>query len=66
MFVCAYVWLCGGRYPRGKAYTRAHTHTQDRRSFLKYAAKGCSRFDLNRSAWALESEVRQIGGLIYW
>lgn len=39
---------------------------QDRRAFLQYAAKGCTRFDLNRPAWALESEVRQVGGLIYW
>lgn len=39
---------------------------QDRRAFLQYAAKGCMRFDLNRPAWALESEVRQLGGLIYW
>lgn len=40
--------------------------TQDRRAFLQYAAKGCVRFDLNRPAWALESEVKQLGGLIYW
>lgn len=39
---------------------------QDRRAFLQYAAKGCLRFDLNRPSWALESEVRQLGGLIYW
>jgi hypothetical protein len=24
------------------------------------------RFVLNKSLWALESEVKQIGGLIYW
>jgi hypothetical protein len=35
---------------------------QDRRAFLEYAAKGCGRFELNRSTWALESEVKQIGG----
>lgn len=39
---------------------------QDRRAFLQYAAKGCLRFDLNRPAWALESDVKQLGGLIYW
>jgi hypothetical protein len=39
---------------------------QDRRQFLQLASTGCSRFDLNRSAWALESEITQIGGLIYW
>jgi hypothetical protein len=39
---------------------------QDRRAFLQYAAKGCTRFDLNRPAWALESDVKQLGGLIYW
>jgi hypothetical protein len=39
---------------------------QDRRAFLQYAAKGCMRFDLNRPAWALESDVKQLGGLIYW
>jgi hypothetical protein len=24
------------------------------------------RFLLNKAAWSLESEVKQIGGLIYW
>lgn len=43
-----------------------HRHRQDRRAFLEAASKGCGRFELNRSAWALESEVKQIGGLIYW
>lgn len=47
-----------------------HTHPrldeQDRRQFLQFAATGCSRFDLNRSTWSLESEPKQIGGLIYW
>jgi hypothetical protein len=38
----------------------------DRREFLRFAATGCERFDLNRSAWSLESEPTQIGGLIYW
>jgi len=38
----------------------------DRRTFLQLAATGCDRFDLNRSAWSLESEPEQIGGLIYW
>jgi len=53
-------------------HTLKHTHTQeksallDRRTFLKLASTGCDRFDLNRSAWALESEPKQIGGLIYW
>jgi hypothetical protein len=39
---------------------------QDRLAFLEYAGKGCSRFELNKSPWALESEVKQLGGLIYW
>lgn len=38
----------------------------DRRTFLQLAATECDRFDLNRSAWSLESEPEQIGGLIYW
>lgn len=46
--------------------SHCHCPAQDRRAFLQYAAQGCSRFDLNRPAWALESEVRQLGGLIYW
>jgi hypothetical protein len=37
-----------------------------RRQFLEMAATGCERFELNRSAWALESEPQQIGGLIYF
>ena len=40
--------------------------TQDRRAFLAFASQGCDRFDLNRPPWALESDVRQLGGLIYW
>lgn len=44
----------------------AFHNPQDRRQFLQLASTGCSRFDLNRSAWALESEIKQIGGLIYW
>jgi hypothetical protein len=47
-------------------WSLAVPHLQDRRAFLQYAAKGCSRFDLNRPAWALESDVKQLGGLIYW
>ena len=32
----------------------------------RFAATGTERFDLNRPAWSLESEIVQIGGLIYW
>lgn len=38
----------------------------DRRAFLKFASKGCERFDLNKPAWSLESEVNSFVGLIYW
>lgn len=37
-----------------------------REQFLQLAATGCERFELGRSAWALESEPQQIGGLIYF
>jgi hypothetical protein len=39
---------------------------QDRRAYLDYAARGCARFELNKSAWELESPVKQIIGLVYW
>ncbi|GFR50296.1 hypothetical protein Agub_g12486 [Astrephomene gubernaculifera] len=55
-----------GKTQPGVWYPEEQGALQDRRQFLQFASTGCSRFDLNRSAWALESEVRQIGGLIYW
>ncbi|GLI71627.1 hypothetical protein VaNZ11_016899 [Volvox africanus] len=55
-----------GKTKPGVWYPEEPEALQDRRQFLKLAATGCSRFDLNRSAWALESEITQIGGLIYW
>ncbi|KAI8469515.1 MAG: saccharopine dehydrogenase-like protein [Monoraphidium minutum] len=61
----AHAVLQGGTAP-GVWYPEEREALADRRAFLEYAAKGCSRFELNRSAWALESEVKQIGGLIYW
>jgi len=38
----------------------------DRRSFLQIASTGCERFDLNKPAWGLESEISSFAGLIYW
>lgn len=61
----AHAVLSGGTQP-GVWYPEEREALADRRAFLQYASKGCSRFDLNRPAWALESEVRQLGGLIYW
>ncbi|EFJ44432.1 hypothetical protein VOLCADRAFT_95342 [Volvox carteri f. nagariensis] len=55
-----------GKTKPGVWYPEEPEALQDRRQFLQLAATGCSRFDLNRSAWALESEIKQIGGLIYW
>ncbi|GIL68555.1 hypothetical protein Vafri_21811 [Volvox africanus] len=55
-----------GKTKPGVWYPEEPEALQDRRQFLQLAATGCSRFDLNRSAWALESEITQIGGLIYW
>jgi hypothetical protein len=61
----AHAVLSGHTQP-GVWYPEEKEALSDRRAFLQYAAKGCLRFDLNRPAWALESEVRQLGGLIYW
>lgn len=36
-----------------------------RRQFLTLASTGCTRFVLNRPAWSLESELKQMG-LVYW
>jgi hypothetical protein len=33
---------------------------------IERAARGAMRLELNKPPWALESEVRQLGGLIYW
>jgi hypothetical protein len=61
----AHAVLSGHTQP-GVWYPEEKEALSDRRAFLQYAAKGCLRFDLNRPAWALESEVKQLGGLIYW
>ncbi|KAG2451617.1 hypothetical protein HYH02_003398 [Chlamydomonas schloesseri] len=55
-----------GKTQPGVWYPEEKEALQDRRQFLQFAATGCSRFELNRSAWALESEIKQIGGMIYW
>jgi len=55
-----------GQTAPGVWYPEEKEALSDRREFLKFAATGCERFDLNRSAWALESEPKQVGGLIYW
>ncbi|GFH20260.1 Sacchrp_dh_NADP domain-containing protein [Haematococcus lacustris] len=73
-------WLCSGRVARpdqawgvvprdGEKAARCMQEKEalaDRRAFIKFAATGCERLDLNRSAWSLESDPQQIGGLIYW
>jgi len=61
----AHAMLSGHTEP-GVWYPEEKSALLDRRTFLKLASTGCERFDLNRSAWALESEPKQIGGLIYW
>ncbi|WIA20028.1 hypothetical protein OEZ86_013684 [Tetradesmus obliquus] len=61
----AHAVLSGQSQP-GVWYPEEKEALADRRAFLQYAAKGCTRFDLNRPAWALESDVKQLGGLIYW
>lgn len=57
--------LSGGTKP-GVWYPEEKEALQDRVQFLRYASQGCSRFDVNKSAWALESDVQQLGGLFYW
>lgn len=47
-------------------YLQEKSALLDRRTFLKLASTGCDRFDLNRSAWALETEPKQVAGLVYW
>lgn len=37
-----------------------------RARLIRRAARGSFRLELNQPPWALESEVRQLGGLIYW
>lgn len=37
-----------------------------RARLIQRAARGSFRLELNKPPWALESEVRQLGGLIYW
>lgn len=39
---------------------------KDRRALLQMSSEGCSRFVLNRSKWALESEPVQLGLGFYW
>lgn len=55
-----------GQTQPGVWYPEEPEALADRREFLRFAATGCERFDLNRGAWALESEAVQVGGLIYW
>jgi hypothetical protein len=57
--------VLNGQTKPGVWYPEEKEALSDRRAFLKYAAEGCSNFDLNRPAWALESPIKQIG-LIYW
>ncbi|KAG2486380.1 hypothetical protein HYH03_014960 [Edaphochlamys debaryana] len=57
--------LQGGTQP-GVWYPEEREALADRRQFLQLAATGCERFELNKGAWALESEIKQIGGMIYW
>jgi hypothetical protein len=38
----------------------------DRRTVLKESAEGCVRFDLNKPAWAIESNPKQLGFGIYY
>lgn len=61
----AHAMLQGQTKP-GVWYPEEPEALADRPAFMEYAAKGCSRFELNRGLWALESPVKQIGGLIYW
>eukprot|EP00798_Chlamydomonas_sp_ICE-L_P003013 gene3013-13034_t len=55
-----------GQTQPGVWYPEQKEALADRREFLKFAATGTQRFDLNKSAWSLESEPIQIGGLVYW
>ncbi|KAL6745899.1 Saccharopine dehydrogenase [Haematococcus lacustris] len=55
-----------GQTKPGVWYPEEKEALADRRAFIKFAATGCERLDLNRSAWSLESDPQQIGGLIYW
>lgn len=51
---------------RHRRYPEEKPALADRRAFLKFASKGCSRFDLNKPAWSLESEINSFAGLLYW
>ncbi|MEW5300170.1 MAG: hypothetical protein WDW36_003119 [Sanguina aurantia] len=50
----------------GVWYPEEQGALKDRRRFFSIASTGCDRFDLNKSAWSMESDIKQIGGLIYW
>ncbi len=54
-----------GRTRPGVWYPEQKEALSDRREFLRLAATGCARFEVNRSRWALASEPTSLGGLIY-
>jgi hypothetical protein len=62
---CA-IWVTPARCLLAAGPAQEKEALADRREFLRFAATGCERFELNRSAWALDSEPAQVGGLIYW
>lgn len=57
--------LLAGDSQAGVWFPEEKEAVRDRRAVLKHAAQGCSRFELNKPAWALESKVDGIG-LFYW
>ena len=58
--------LLTGQTAPGVWYPEEREALADRRAFLQLASTGCERFDLNKPAWAMESEVSSFAGLIYW
>lgn len=57
--------LTGGTQP-GVWYPEQAEAITLRRQFLQTASTGATRFVLNKPAWQLESEVKQVIGMVYW